>query len=302
MICCKSILESIGNTPLIRLRGSSESSRIYAKLEMFNPGGSVKDRAALSMILDAERRGILERGNTVIEATSGNTGIALAMICAVRGYNCTIVMPENMSVERRKMINAYGATIELTPAKYGMNGAIDRMKELVNKIPNCFVPDQFNNPANPYAHETSTAPEIIEAIGRNIDAFVAGIGTGGTITGVGRALKRANPGTKIIGTEPSESAVITGESPSKHNIQGIGAGFIPKILDLDILDEVYRIDTPTAFEHTQKLAFNEGIFAGISSGAAYAASLRAINELGADAIVVTLFPDGGCKYLSSGVF
>ncbi len=302
MLCRNDILNTIGNTPVVKLRGNEKGASIYAKLEMFNPGGSVKDRPAMSMILDAERRELLSRNTTVIEATSGNAGIALAMICAVRGYRCVIIMPDNMSVERRMLIEAYGAEIELTPADDGMKGAIERLNELAVRLPDSFIPDQFNNPANPRAHETGTGPEIIEALGTKIDAFVAGIGTGGTITGVGRVLKQANPDVRIIGIEPAESAVLNGNNPGKHTIQGIGAGFIPKILDMGIIDRIVTTDSNTALKYTKLLTSREGVFGGISSGAAYSASIQIANELGGDSVVVTLFPDNGCKYITTGVF
>lgn len=297
------ILETIGKTPLVQLRGdkAGDRAKIYAKLEMFNPGGSVKDRPALNMILDAEKRGVLDSRTTVIEATSGNTGIALSMICAVRGYECIIVMPENMSIERIKTMKAYGAEIELTPKDGGMKGALARVEDLCEKLSNTFIPAQFDNYSNPAAHEFTTGPEIIEALG-HIDALVIGIGTGGTITGVARAFRRTGYSTKIIGIEPEESAVIKGDNPGKHGIQGIGAGFIPKILDINLIDEILTVSTQSAIDGTRQLARREGIFGGISSGAAYIASLRVAEELGTGKTIVTLFPDNGFKYLSMEVF
>ncbi len=297
------ILKTIGKTPLVQLRGDGfgERAKIYAKLEMFNPGGSVKDRPALNMIIDAEKRGVLDSRTTVIEATSGNTGIALSMICAARGYKCIIVMPQNMSIERIKTMGAYGAKIELTPVETGMKGALARVEELREELSNTFIPAQFDNPANPAAHEFTTGPEIIEALG-HIDAFVIGIGTGGTITGVARAFRKAGLSPKIIGIEPEESAVIKGNSPGKHGIQGIGAGFIPKNLDQSLIDEVLTVSTQTALNGTRRLAKREGIFGGISSGAAYMASLQIAEEMEEGKTIVTLFPDSGFKYLSMEVF
>ncbi len=293
------ILEAIGNTPLIELR---TKKNLFAKLEMSNPGGSVKDRAALSIITDAENRGLLDSKTTVIEATSGNTGIALAMICAIRGYECFLAMPESMSIERRKIMQAYGAKIELTPPEKGMRGAIERIDELQHDIPKTFVASQFSNSANVAAHEFGTGPEIIEALEGKIDAFVAGIGTGGTITGVAKALKTAGIPARIIGIEPEESAVLSGKPSGKHGIQGIGAGFVPEILDLELLHEIRRIDTTTAIQAARLLAEKEGILGGISSGAAYWIATQITYELGENANVVTLFPDGGFKYLSTGLF
>jgi len=297
------ILSLIGKTPIIELPSFSpcDGAGIWAKLEMFNPGGSVKDRAALSMILSAERAGKLRPETTVIEPSSGNTGIAIAMLCAIRGYKCLIVMPETMSIERRKMIAAFGAGIILTPGDAGMRGSVEKAIELLDEIPDSFLPNQFDNPANPSAHEFGTGPEIIDSIGE-FDAFVAGIGTGGTITGVARALKSANIGARMVGIEPAESTVLSGGSAGKHGIQGLGAGFIPKILNMDLIDEIIAVDTREAFEYTRRLVAQEGIFAGISSGAALVGAVRVAERLRSGEKVVTLFPDGGMKYLSTTVF
>ena len=297
------LLWIIGGTPMVDL-GFPEGrgcAQIAAKLEFFNPGGSIKDRAAKNMIFSAEESGEISPGDTIVEPTSGNTGIGLALVAAVRGYGCRIFMPEGMSPERGTVMKALGAEVILTPESEGMSGAIDRALEESEK-PGCWMPNQFKNPANPDAHRKDTGPEILRQTGRRIGAFVAGIGTGGTIMGVSDVLRRRIPEVRIYGVEPAESAVISGGEPGKHAIQGIGAGFVPPLLDIDILDGVIPISGEEAMENTRRLAAEFGLFAGISSGAAFAASRRIAREYPDISPVVTIFPDGGGRYLSSGVF
>ncbi|MCL5408905.1 MAG: cysteine synthase A [Candidatus Omnitrophica bacterium] len=296
----ENVIELIGQTPMIRINkiAESNSAEILAKIEKFNPGGSVKDRICLSMIEDAEKQGKLKKGGTIIEPTSGNTGIGLAMISAVKGYKCVLTMPETMSEERRYHLKAFGAEIVLTPGKDGMKGAIKKAEELCKEIPNSFMPQQFLNPSNPEIHRKTTAKEIMESTKGQLDAFVAGIGTGGTITGVGEVLKKHNPRIKIIAVEPCASAVISGKQPGPHKIQGIGAGFIPEILNKDIIDEIICVDDVDAFKTSQDLAKNEGLLVGISSGAAMWASLKVAKNLGKGKRVVTIFPDTGERYFS----
>jgi len=264
------VLGLIGNTPMVRLNRivQSGSAEIFAKLESLNPGGSIKDRICLSMIEDAERRGILKSGTTIVEPTSGNTGIGLAMVGAVKGYKVILVMPETMSVERRFILNSYNAEVILTPGIDGMEGAVRKAEEIIKKVPNSFMPQQFTNPANPEVHRKTTAREILEQTGEKIDAFVAGVGTGGTITGVGEVLKKELPHVKIYAVEPAASAVLSGNGPGPHKIQGIGAGFIPKVLNRRIIDEVITVTDNDAFQASKRLAKEEGIFVGISAGAA----------------------------------
>ncbi len=282
----KNILDYIGNTPMVKLNRipPPEHAEILAKLEFFNPGGSVKDRIALSMIEDAERKGILKPGSTVIEPTSGNTGIGLAMVCAVKGYRC--------------ILTSFGAEVILTPGLEGMKGAIDKAEELLKKIPGSFMPQQFNNPANPEIHRRTTAREILEQTEGNLDAFVAGVGTGGTITGVGEVLKKHNPRIKIVAIEPESSAVLSGGEPGPHRIQGIGAGFIPRVLNRDIIDEIITVSDQTAYRLSQRLAREEGLFCGISSGAALFGALKVAEKLGKGKRVVTVLPDTGERYFS----
>ena len=294
----------IGNTPMVRLNrfGGDGRAQILAKLEGFNPGGSSKDRIALSMIQDAEKKGMLKPGGTIIEPTSGNTGIGLAMIAANRGYKLLLTMPETMSRERRSILRAYGARIILTPGSLGMKGSVEKAED-PQFNPGYFMPSQFDNPANPLAHETTTGVEIWEQAGGEIDAFVAGVGTGGTITGVGRFLKSKLLGVQIIAVEPKESAVISGKKPGVHKIQGIGAGFIPKNLDLSLLDKVLQVSSDDAYKATGLLASQEGILAGISSGAAAVAALMVARDLGPGKTLVVVFPDVGDRYLSvDGLF
>jgi cysteine synthase A len=296
----KNVLELIGNTPIVRLNRIVKHgmAQILAKLESFNPGGSVKDRICLSMIEDAENKGLIEPGSTIIEPTSGNTGIGLAMVCAVKGYRCILTMPETMSLERIYILKSYGAEVVLTPGVEGMTGSIKKAEQLLKKIPNSFMPQQFKNSANPQIHRKTTAKEILEAIDSKIDAFVAGVGTGGTITGVGEVLKKKNPNIKIVAVEPKTSAVLSGESPGPHKIQGIGAGFIPDVLNRGIIDEIIKVDDNDAFRTSRKLAKEEGIFCGISAGAAVWASLKVAEELGKDKVIVVILPDTGERYFS----
>ncbi len=296
------VTELIGNTPLVRLRlGEGTGARILAKLEMWNPLGSVKDRVAWAMIADAEERGALGPGTTVVEPTSGNTGIGLAFVCALRGYPLVLTMPEAMSPERRAILAALGAELVLTPAAAGMAGAVRAAQELAAR--GAFLPNQFENPANPRAHERTTAEEIWRDTGGEVDVFVAGIGTGGTITGVGRFLKRRRPGVRIVGVEPEASPVLAGGSPGVHRIEGIGAGFVPPVLDRAVLDEVLPVAEDEAEAMARRLARTDGILAGISSGAALAAALRVAGRAEcAGKTVVVVLPDRGERYLSTPLF
>lgn len=296
----KNVLELIGNTPMVRLNVIAESgmAEIFAKLESFNPGGSVKDRIALSMIEDAEKKGLLKEGATIIEPTSGNTGIGLAIVAAVRGYKLILTMPDTMSVERRIILTSYGAEIVLTPGVEGMSGAVKKAEELNRATHGSFMPQQFKNPANPQIHRKTTAKEIMEQTGGNVDAFVSGVGTGGTITGVGEVLKNHNPKIKIVAVEPKKSPVLSGGKPGPHKIQGIGAGFIPEVLNRAIIDEIIQVDDNDAYETSKLLSKKEGLFVGISSGAAMWAALRIAKEFGRGKRVVTILPDTGERYLS----
>jgi cysteine synthase A len=267
-------------------------------LENFNPGGSVKDRICLSMILDADEKGLLKEGSTIIEPTSGNTGIGLAMICAVKGYKCILTMPETMSLERIYILKSYGAEVVLTPGIEGMQGAIKKAEQLLKKTPGSFMPQQFKNMANPEVHRKTTVKEILEVTGGKIDAFVAGVGTGGTITGVGEVLKKHNKGIRIVAVEPSCSAVLSGKPAGPHKIQGIGAGFVPDVLNRGIIDQIIQVDDNDAFKTAKLLAQKEGLFVGISSGAAMYAALVVAKELGKGKTVVTVFPDTGERYFS----
>lgn len=300
----RSITELVGNTPMLKLSRVVEDgcAEIWAKLEGFNPGGSVKDRPALSMILDAEKNGKLKKGMKIVEPTSGNTGIGLAMIAAVKGYPIILTMPESMSVERRRLLEAYGAEIVLTPAERGMRGSIEKAKEILESSSEFFMPDQFGNPANPAVHRRTTAKEILRDMGRRIDAFVAGVGTGGTITGVGEVLRRAVRGIRIYAVEPAASPVLSGGSAGPHMIAGIGAGFIPGILNTSVYHEIIQVSNDDAADMTRRLAHEEGLLVGISSGAACWAALEVARRLGRGRRVVTVFPDGGDRYLTTGVF
>ena len=295
------ITELIGHTPLVHLHSSinAGTNTVVAKLEQCNPGGSVKDRAALNMIIDAEQSGKLKSGGTLIEATSGNTGIALSLISAARGYKSLIVMPESMSIERQEILIRFGARVELTPAHLGMKGSIARARSLLNEIPGAFFLGQFDNPANPQTHEVTTAEEILADTDGKIAAFIAGVGTGGTITGVGRRLKQYDSSITIVAVEPITSDVLSGGSSGPHMIQGIGSGFIPSILDMKIIDEIITVSDQEAFQWTHTLMQKEGILAGISSGAAACGTQKFINTRKLqDKLVVTFFPDTGERYLS----
>lgn len=300
------ITELVGNTPIVKLNKVAEagSAAVWAKLEYYNPAGSVKDRIGLSMITDAEKRGLLKPGDTIIEPTSGNTGIGLAFVAAQRGYRLILIMPETMSIERRTLLQAYGAELILVKPEEGpgMTGAIGKAKELAEKH-GYFMPQQFQNPANPRIHETTTGPEIVEAFqDTGLDYFVAGIGTGGTITGAGQVLKQHFPDIQIFAVEPAGSPVLSGGLPGKHVIQGIGAGFIPDILNTEIYDEVVQVENDDAREMTRRLAKEEGILVGISSGAAAYAALQVAKGKGSDKHLLVILPDTGERYLSTGLF
>ena len=298
-----SILDTVGDTPIVRLSRIAPASgaAVYAKLEWFNPMGSVKDRVAKGMIEAAERKGLVKQGTVVIEPTSGNTGIGLAMVCAVKGHRLILTMPDTMSVERRKMLKALGAEVVLTPGASGMQGAVDKAEELAASTPGAFMPQQFKNKANPWTHRKTTAREILRTM-EKVDAFVAGVGTGGTITGVGQALKRRFPGVRIYAVEPEESPVLSGGAPGPHDIQGLGAGFVPKALDKDIYDSVIKVRKEDAVKTARDLAKKEGVLVGISSGAAAWAALKVAKELGPGKSVVVVLPDTGERYLSTDLF
>ncbi|MCJ7740884.1 cysteine synthase A [Candidatus Microgenomates bacterium] len=300
----QNILETIGNTPLVKINHIAPENRaeIYAKFEALNPSGSIKDRMALYMVKQAEKRGILKPGVTIIEATTGNTGIAFAMVAAVKGYRMIAVMPENMSIERRSMMKAFGAKIILTPANFGPRAAIAKRNELNRKIKNSWIPGQFENIDNLKAHELSTAREIIEDTKGKIDAFVAGVGTGGTLIGIANALKKVNPKIIIVAVEPAESAVLSGDKEGVHNIQGIGEGFIPKLVNLKIIDLVEKVSTQEAINMARSIVTEEGMLVGTSSGANMAASLKTAKNLRKGKTVVTVFPDRGERYLSEKLF
>ena len=303
----KKITDLIGHTPLLEL-GNIENeekleAKIYAKLEYFNPAGSVKDRIAKAMLEDAESKGVLKPGSTIIEPTSGNTGIGLASAAAAKGYKLIIAMPETMSVERRKLMKAYGAELVLTEGAKGMKGAIAKAEELAKEIPNSFIPSQFSNPANPAAHEKTTGVEIWDDTDGTVDIFVAGVGTGGTITGTGRYLKSKNPNVKVVAVEPATSPVLSKGTAGPHKIQGIGAGFVPDTLDTKIYDEIIPVENDDAFETGRRIAKTEGVLVGISSGAAlYAAIQLAKRPENKGKTIVALLPDTGERYLSTAMF
>ena len=297
----KNIIELIGNTPIVKLKPEKGLADIYVKLEKFNPSGSIKDRAALQMILDAIENKKLKKGDTILEPTSGNTGVALAMIGKAMGYSVTLVMPSSMSQERKDIISSYGADLVLTEPEKGMTGAIDKAYEMAKENKKYYIPNQFENPSNIKAHYISTGIEIYKEI-PNIDAFIAGVGTGGTLGGIGKYLKEQNKKIKILAVEPTNSAILSGEDSGSHKIQGIGAGFIPAILDTSIIDKVIKINDQQAYETTKNILDSDGLYLGISSGANIAAAKILAKELGEEKIVVTVSPDGGEKYLSTGVF
>ena len=299
-----SINELIGGTPLVRIpRMNDTGADIILKLEFFNPSGSVKDRAALAMLEDAKKRGLVKAGSTIIEPTSGNTGIGLAMVGAAEGYRVILVMPDTMSVERRKFLKAYGAELELTDGAKGMKGAIERAEQMRDEIPGSFIPQLFENPANRDAHERTTGVEIWKDTDGEVDIFVAGVGTGGTVCGVGKALKALNPKVKIVAVEPADSPVLSGGKPGPHALQGIGAGFVPGIYLPEVVDEVFRVTTEQAGDTARTLAKKEGILSGISSGAAlYAAMEVGRRPENAGKKIVVLIPDSGSRYLSTWLY
>ena len=305
MKIAKNYIELVGKTPLLELgkysKNNNLNSTIIAKLEEYNPTGSVKDRIALAMVEDAEKKGLLKENSVIIEPTSGNTGIGLAFVGAVKGYRVILTMPETMSVERRKILKAYGAELVLTPGSEGMKGAIQKAEELAKEIPNAFIPQQFTNPSNPEYHKKTTAVEIWEGTEGKVDVIIAGVGTGGTISGIGEYLKSKNPNIKVIAVEPKDSPVLSGGKPGSHKIQGIGAGFVPDNFYKNFIDEIIQVSNEDSFKTVKELAKTEGVLAGISSGAAvYAAKLVAEKELGKN--IVVILPDTGLRYLSTPVF
>lgn len=301
------LTDLVGNTPLLQLNSYGAEKNVQAslivKLEYFNPAGSVKDRIALAMIEDAEQRGLIGPDTVIIEPTSGNTGVGLAFVSAAKGYRCILTMPDTMSMERRKLLAAHRAELVLTPGAQGMKGAIRKAEELAARYPNSFIPQQFNNPANVEVHRRTTAQEILRDLDGKVDVFVAGVGTGGTVTGVGSALKEHNPNTRVVAVEPFGSPVLSGGRPGSHKIQGIGAGFVPKVYDAGVVDEVFRVRDEEAFETAQDLSRIEGLLVGISSGAAtFAATQLARRSENRGKTIVALLPDTGERYLSTPLF
>lgn len=299
-----SVLELVGQTPIVKLNNLQEenSADIYLKLEYFNPGSSVKDRIALAMFEAAEKSGQLKKGDTIIEPTSGNTGIGLALVASAKGYKAILVMPETMSLERRNLLRAYGAELVLTPGPDGMKGAIAKAEELAQEN-GYFLPQQFNNQANPEVHRNTTGPEIVAAFGDDtLDAFIAGIGTGGTITGTGEVLREKNPNIKIYAVEPKDSPVLSGGKPGPHKIQGIGAGFVPSVLNTEVYEQILQVTTEESFEYARRAAREEGILAGISGGAAIAAAVQVAKQLGKGKKVLAIIPDNGERYLSTALY
>lgn len=294
------MLDLIFNTPLVRLNKitTPDMATVYGKLESFNPGGSVKDRICYNMIRDAEEKGLIKKDTLIVEPTSGNTGIGLALVCAVRGYRLVLTMPETMSMERRLLLKRYGAELVLTPGDQGMKGAIAKAQEIAGQNANSFMPQQFANPANPKIHRETTAEEIWEALDGKIDAFVAGVGTGGTVTGCGEVFKKRNPKIKIVTVDPDTSPVLSGGQPGKHKIQGLGAGFVPEVLNRQVLDQVIRVKDQDAWEMMLQLASKEGILSGISTGANMWAAFQVARELGPGKNVVAIVCDTGERYLS----
>ena len=294
----ENILKTIGNTPIVRLSKIFPNHNVWIKVEKFNPGGSIKDRIALAMIEKAEKDGVINKDTTIIEPTSGNTGVGLAMVCAVKGYKLIVVMPESMSIERRKLMSAYGASFVLTPKEKGTNGAVEKAKELVAEISNAWMPQQFENTANTEIHRQTTAQEILNDFPEGINYLITGIGTGGHITGVGEILKEKFPKTKVFAVEPTLSPVLSGGQAGAHPLQGIGAGFVPSILNTNIYDEIVQVEKDEAFEFTKRLARKEGILAGISTGASLSAIAKKLSDIEQNATILTVNYDSGDRYWS----
>lgn len=300
----QSVIGLIGQTPVVRLRKvvPEDAADVFVKLEWMNPGGSIKDRIALAMVEDAERAGLLKPGGIIVEPTSGNTGIGLAMVAASKGYHAILVMPDTMSVERRSLLRAYGADLVLTPGVEGMRGAIAKAEEIVASDPKYFMPQQFDNPSNVRAHRDTTGPEIVRQMEGRLDAFVSAVGTGGTITGVGQILRKEIPGCKIVAVEPKDSPVLSGGTPGPHKIQGIGAGFVPSILDTGLLDQIVTVDNEQSFQMARRVAREEGLLVGISSGAAIHGAIEIAKVLGPGRRVLTISASNGERYLSTALY